>query len=613
MVEGSGLALVELSKVEQRYRAVLAVRAGQRVSEVAVQLGVSRQSLHTWLNRYAEAGLVGLEDRSRRPESCPHQATAEVEAAVCELRRAHPRWGARRIVFELGRHGCPGPVPSRMSVYRILARHGMIQPVKRGRRRRDYRRWQREEPMQLWQMDIVDGVLLPGGVETKVVTCVDDHSRFAVAAKVVRRATGRAVCTAFAEALVRYGVPQEMLTDNGKQFTDRFGKGGEVLFDRICRENGIAHRLTRPASPTTTGKVERFHQTLQRELLDEAGVFADLAAAQTVVDKFLHEYNTNRPHQALDMAFPADRFRPNTAADDEDLLPLRLPAVLGMTTTPPAGGAEASGASVTEPAPAAAPPAPAATGWAGGAVEFDRVVPPSGNLQVAGKQFWLGPARAGITVTFWADTDVIHLLIAGTRLKSVRSHLSVNDLAALLRGGGRPAGPSPLPLAPSGAPADAVEIDRTVNAAGSVCLGQHIVLAAEILAGRRVSIRVEPQTLMFFDPDTRHLLRTRPNPLTPAEIMRLRSARPAGPPPQPATGPTRVQRRASNSGVVMVVGQKVALGRLHAGKTLTIDVTDTELTIHCDDGIRTIRRTTNQPIRSIKAHRPRKTDYSATG
>ena len=61
-----------------------------------------------------------------------------------------------------------------------------------------------------------------------------------------------------------------MLTDNGKQFTDRFGRGGEVLFDKICRRNGIAHRLTAPRSPTTTGKIERFHQTLRRELLDDA-------------------------------------------------------------------------------------------------------------------------------------------------------------------------------------------------------------------------------------------------------------------------------------------------------------------------------------------------------
>nr|WP_239136199.1 IS481 family transposase [Dactylosporangium siamense] len=602
-----------MSKVEQRYRAVLAVQAGERVGEVAQRLGVSRQSVHTWLNRYAEAGLAGLEDRSRRPDSCAHQASPEVEAAVCELRRAHPRWGARRIEFELGRNGCPGRVPSRMTVYRILVRHGLLRPVKRGRQRKDYKRWQRDAPMELWQMDIVGGILLPGGVEAKVVTCVDDHSRFAVAAKVVRRATGRAVCAAFAEALVRYGIPEEMLTDNGKQFTDRFGKGGEVLFDRICRENGIVHRLTQPASPTTTGKVERFHQTLRRELLDDIGEFIDLAAGQAAVDRFLHEYNTNRPHQALDMAFPADRFRPNTATDGAALLPLKVPSILGVTPAspqPPVSAAVTQRSAALAPAPAipVVPPQVSSGRWAGGAIEFDRVVPPSGNLQVAGKQFWLGPARSGITVTFWADPDVIHLLIAGTRLKSVRSHLSVNDLAMLLRNGGRQAGPPPLPVAANGDPVGPVEVDRTVNAAGHVSLGQHVVLAAEILAGRRVSIRIDEQTLMFFDPDTRELLRTRANPLTPAEIGRLRSARPAGPPPQPPTGPVRVQRRASNSGVVMVAGQKVALVRIHAGETITIDVSGTELAIHCDDGTRTIRRTTDQPVTRIKAHRPRKTD-----
>ncbi len=83
--------------------------------------------------------------------------------------------------------------------------------------------------------------------------------------------------------------------------------------------------------------------------------------------------------------------------------------------------------------------------WSCGPVEFERVVPPSGNLQVCGKQFWLGPARSGVTVTFWADADVIHLLIAGSRIKKVRSHLSVADPAVLARNSGRPARPSPLP------------------------------------------------------------------------------------------------------------------------------------------------------------------------
>ena len=245
---------MELSVVEQRYRAVLAVLAGESVTGVAVQAGVSRQSVHRWLARYREDGLGGLMDRPRRPQSCPWQSPVEVEAAVCEMRREHPRWGPRRLGHELGRSGME-PVPSRMTVYRILVRHGLVEPRKRGRRREDYKRWERDAPMALWQLDIVGGVFLADGTEVKVVTGVDDHSRFCVIAQATLRATGRAVCLAFARALERYGVPDEVLTDNGKQFTARFGRGGEVLFDRICRDNGIVHRLTQPATPTTTGKI----------------------------------------------------------------------------------------------------------------------------------------------------------------------------------------------------------------------------------------------------------------------------------------------------------------------------------------------------------------------
>ena len=267
------MALVEMSVVEQRYRAVLAVGRGEPKIVVAAQFGVSRQTLHTWLTRYARDGLAGLIDRTHRPPSCPHQASAEVETMVCELRREHPRWGPRRIAHELARppgahdggvaqHGVSHPGPARSD-----------RPRSRRRKRSDYIRWQREAPMQLWQLDIVGGVFLVDGTECKVVTGVDDHSRFCVTATVVPRATGRAVCLAFAEALRRYGVPDEVLTDNGKQFTDRFGKGGEVLFDRICRDNAITHRLTEPASPTTTGKVERFHGSLRREFLNHSEPF----------------------------------------------------------------------------------------------------------------------------------------------------------------------------------------------------------------------------------------------------------------------------------------------------------------------------------------------------
>lgn len=116
-----------------------------------------------------------------------------------------------------------------------------------------------------------------------------------------------------------------MLTDNGMQFTDRFIKPvpSEVLFERICREHGIATRHTKPRSPTTTGKIERFHKTLRAELLDETVPFADIATAQQVIDTWVRAYNQQRPHQSLKMRTPATVF---AAAPPPAPLDLQLPA-----------------------------------------------------------------------------------------------------------------------------------------------------------------------------------------------------------------------------------------------------------------------------------------------
>ena len=597
------MALVVLSKVEQRLDAVRAVLAGASVTEVAATVGVSRVSVHAWLQRYLLEGVAGLADRSHRPRSSPQQVSDAVAVVVTEMRRTHPRWGAKRIRMELLKKPPPDlAIPSTATVNRILVRHGLVIPRRRKRPRDSYQRWERPGPMQLWQIDIVGGVWIVDpstGVlrEAKVVTGVDDHSRFCVIAAVVERATGRAVCLALAAALSRFGVPDEILTDNGKQFTDRFGKGGEVLFDRICRHNAITHRLTQPASPTTTGKIERFHLTLRRELLDDHEPFESPQAAQASIDVFVDQYNSDRPHQALDPDLPvspADRFAP-TPEQGRNLLPLWLPPTL--TTTPTLTAAASGVADPPDTSTTATRP------WTGGPVELDKVVPPSGNMQLAGRQFWLGPARSGQVVRFWADIDQIHLLIGGTRIKTVRSHLSVTDLAALAAAGAVSAGPSPLPPAD---PGGAVEVERVVSRGGTVSLGGQVLLAAEILGGRQVGIRIEPDTLMFYDLDTRELLRVRPNPLSHDKITRLRGTRRAGPPPRPSAEPIRVQRRASNTGVIMVCGQKVALGRIHQHHTVTVHVSDTTLAIEFDDGeTRMIRRTTTTAVRNIKANRPR--------
>jgi hypothetical protein len=180
-----------------------------------------------------------------------------------------------------------------------------------------FKRWERAAAMELWQMDVVGGFLLADGSHAKALTGVDDHSRFCVSARLMPRERTRAVCDALAAALRTYGCPQQLLTDNGKVFTGRFNHPPtEVLFDRICRENGIEHLLTAPRSPTTTGKIERFHRSLRAEF-DTRRVFSSLRTAQQALDEWVEHYNTERPHQSLDMATPAQRFR-TADADPSD-------------------------------------------------------------------------------------------------------------------------------------------------------------------------------------------------------------------------------------------------------------------------------------------------------
>ena len=486
------MALVVLSVVEQRLDAVRAVLAGSELNEVAASVGVHRSTVHRWTGRYLVAGIAGLADRSHRPLVCPHQVSNGVEVVVAEMRRKHPRWGAKRIRMELIRKPVEGLVlPSQRTIVRILTRQGLAVTRPRKRPRESYRRWERPAPMQLWGIDIVGGVMLVDATtgllrEAKVVTGIDDHSRFCVIASVVERATSRAVCLALAAALARFGVPEEILTDNGKQFTDRFGQRGEVLFDKICRRNGITHRLTMPASPNQNGKVERFHGTFRPDFLDTADAFTSIEDAQAAVDAWVVEYNTNRPHQALNEHLPvtpAERFTA-VAAGDRALVELWLPPATTLAPVP------TQPTSDSDPATAPAEVASAAAAWLGGAIEFDKVVPPSGMITVAGKAFWLGTYRSGLTVRVWADVEVIHLLVAGTRVKSIRSHLSVNDLARLVGQGAVNAGLPPLPAPEQG---EAVEVDRVVSRAGTVSLGHHVVLAAEILAGRQLGVRLETQ------------------------------------------------------------------------------------------------------------------------
>jgi transposase InsO family protein len=579
-------------QIEQRYRAVLEVLDGSPVGEVAVRYGVSRQSVYTWKARHAAAGIDGLRETTRRPRTSPSRLAAETEALVCELRRAHPRWGARRIAFEITQQGTAA-APSRATVHRVLVRNAMVTPQAQQHKRK-YRRWARETPMALWQLDLVGGIYLADGRESKVLSGIDDHSRFVVCAAVLAVPSARAVADAFTAAMKTYGVPAEVLTDNGKQFTGRFTKPrpAEVLFERVCREHGITAKLTKPYSPTTTGKVERWHQTLRRELLDVAGPFADLPSAQAAITAWVHAYNHARPHQALDMATPASLFRPGTQPEPV----LAAPASPAPDTAGPAG------------------PVPVLLGaQSAGAVEFDTVISASGVLGVipAVQRIKLGPARAGQLAHVWADEYSIHVLIGGQLVKTVPSSLNAEDLATLTMRGARPAGPPPAAPAPAKAGAlpggTVIEVDRNVDGNGTADLAGHRVKIGPELARRRVTLRLDGHLIHVISGGV--LAKTLPSPIPAAERGKLRGARIAAAAlPPPAPGPVSVQRKVPRDGVIMVTRQRLRVGATYAGKIVTVHVEDTHFRVTCDGAEISLHpRTERRPVTRWKAkiHAPK--------
>ena len=240
------------------------------------------------------------------------------------------------------------------------------------------------------------------------MTGIDDHSRFCVMAGLVELANARNLCRIFTAALARYGSPEELLTDNGKVFTGRLGPHpAEVLFDRICREQGITHRLTGVRCPTTTGKIERFHKTLRTELL--AGRrFDSLTQAQQVLDAWVADYNTQRPHQAIAMAVPARRFQPPT------------------TAAPP------------DPVPTIQPPQPLTTG----PTEVTRRVSASGLIGVCYQQVSAGRHLAGQVVTVRLHPSVLQVFFAGQLIRTL-PHTSTKEVVQLRAH--RPHQPKPRP------------------------------------------------------------------------------------------------------------------------------------------------------------------------
>lgn len=281
---------------------------GVNVTALCAGWGISPKTFYKWRARYLAEGLAGLEPRSRRPHSSPRALPDGVEDRIVWFRKHLEGRGLDHgpgtIRWHLEQAGTE-PLASEATIWRVLTRRGFVAPSPKKRPKASLRRFEASAPNQLWQIDGTGWVLADGTTAT-VINVIDDHSRLIVASYAAPSETSQAAWEAFSRAVSRYGPPVGCLSDNGLAFSGRL-RGFEVDFEIRLRQGGIKPITSRPYHPQTTGKVERFNQTLKRWLKAQTKPVT-LTELQTQLDTFTDYYNRGRPHRGIGRQTPWNRF-----------------------------------------------------------------------------------------------------------------------------------------------------------------------------------------------------------------------------------------------------------------------------------------------------------------
>lgn len=286
------------------------VLEGRSKSEVARDYGVSRWWVQQLVKRYQTQGHAAFESRSRRPHHNPRAVAADVEDKVVWLRKILDKAGydagAATIAAHLVRDPNITNVPAVSTIWRILTRRGFVAPQPQKRPRSSWKRFQAQQPNELWQADVTHW-RLANHTDVEILDIIDDHSRLAIASVARPVTTGPDVVDTFVAAFARWGTPAGVLTDNGAIFTAKQRGDGRTAVEITLGELGIKYSRSRPYHPPTCGKVERFHQTLKKHLRAQPAA-ATLAELQHQIDAFQAYYNSIRPHRAIRRRTPIEAF-----------------------------------------------------------------------------------------------------------------------------------------------------------------------------------------------------------------------------------------------------------------------------------------------------------------
>jgi transposase InsO family protein len=295
----------------------LALQPDANMRQLCRRFGISPTVGYKWRERYQSGGLEALADQSRCPRSSPAKTLDEVEAQVVALRRQHPAWGARKLRRRLQDLGLALP-PATSTITGILHRHGLIRP-EHSQAATPFQRFERPEPNQLWQVDFKGHFPLRQG-RCHPLCALDDHSRYNVLLAACLDQREQTVQTHLIGAFRIHGLPDSLLWDNGSPW----GAGGGEYYtglDLWLMRLGIRVYHGRPYHPQTQGKEERFNRTLEAEVL-ACGGWQDCDHVQGAFNYWRPVYNTQRPHEALNLNTPVTRYRVSQRSYPETLPPV---------------------------------------------------------------------------------------------------------------------------------------------------------------------------------------------------------------------------------------------------------------------------------------------------
>lgn len=295
------------------------------ISELCARYNVSRKTAYKWIRRYQAEGPAGLRERSRRPRTCPHQTPSDIEAAIVEARRKHPRWGAKKLLRILSKREPHCVWPARPTVCNILDRHGLIEhpPRRRSLGHPGKPSAKASAPNELWSADFKGQFRTADGIYCYPLTVTDNHSRMLLGCHGLLTTACADAKPVFRRLFQEYGLPDRIRTDNGVPFATTSLARLSTLSAWWVRL-GVMPDLIEPGKPQQNGKHERMHKTLKAETTRPPA--ATLRSQQRRFDHFREEYNHERPHEALDQETPASQYQTSIRPYPSKLPRLEYPA-----------------------------------------------------------------------------------------------------------------------------------------------------------------------------------------------------------------------------------------------------------------------------------------------